>query len=176
MDSRTSDARFVRMPASSGCVIGPLGSLRASTNFAALSSLIASRRPTFICAGSKAVSVPGLALAAQYRTPSAPCSSSNPMGVTTLPLDFDIFFRSGSRTQPEMAACAHGSVPNSRCERSTVENSHVRMMSCACGRTSIGKTRANRSGSSSHRPAICGVSDEVAQVSMTSGSPLNPPG
>ena len=49
-------------------------------------------------------------------------------------------------------------------------------MSWACGRRSIGKTRANRSGSSSHPPAICGVSDEVAQVSMTSGSPTKPPG
>ena len=26
------------------------------------------------------------------------------------------------------------------------------------------------------RAAICGVSDEVAQVSITSGSPMNPPG
>ena len=30
------------------------------------------------------------------------------MGVTTLPFDFDIFLRSGSRTQPEMAASVHG--------------------------------------------------------------------
>ena len=50
------------------------------------------------------------------------------------------------------------------------------MISCACGRRSIGKTRANRSWSSSHPPAICGVSEDVAQVSMTSGSPTNPPG
>ena len=57
-----------------------------------------------------------------------------------------------------------------------VENSQVRMMSWAWGRRSIGNTRANRSGSSSQPPAICGVSDEVAQVSMTSGSPTNPPG
>ena len=28
--------------------------------------------------------------------------------MTTLPLDFDIFLRSGSRTQPEMAASVHG--------------------------------------------------------------------
>ncbi len=57
-----------------------------------------------------------------------------------------------------------------------VENSQVRMISWACGRTSMGNTRANRSGSSSHPPAIWGVSDEVAQVSMTSGSPMKPPG
>ena len=36
--------------------------------------------------------------------------------MTTLPLDFDIFLRSGSSTQPEMAACAHGSVRCSRCD------------------------------------------------------------
>ena len=49
-------------------------------------------------------------------------------------------------------------------------------MSWAWGRRSIGKVRANRSGSSSQPPAICGVSDEVAQVSMMSGSPMKPPG
>ena len=38
-----------------------------------------------------------------------PYSSSSPIGVTTLPLDFDIFLRSGSSTQPEIAACVHGS-------------------------------------------------------------------
>ena len=57
-----------------------------------------------------------------------------------------------------------------------VENSQVRMISWAWGRRSMGKTRANRSGSSSHPPAIWGVSEEVAQVSITSGSPTNPPG
>jgi hypothetical protein len=50
------------------------------------------------------------------------------------------------------------------------------MMSWPWGRMSIGNTRSNRSGSSSQPPAICGVSDEVAQVSMMSGSPMNPPG
>ncbi|MNW60443.1 hypothetical protein D3C74_384320 [compost metagenome] len=98
------------------------------------------------------------------------------MGVTTLPLDLDIFLRSGSRIQPEIAALVHGSEPCSRCERTTVEKSHVRMMSWPWGRRSMGKTRSNRSGSDSQPPAICGVSDEVAQVSMTSGSPTNPPG
>ena len=43
------------------------------------------------------------------------------------------------------------------------------MISCACGRRSIGKTCANRSGSSSQPPTICGVSDDVAQVSMHVG-------
>src|SRR5919205_4285764 len=50
------------------------------------------------------------------------------------------------------------------------------MMSCACGRRSIGKTAANSSGSVSQPEATCGDSDDVAQVSMTSGSAMNPPG
>ncbi len=101
------------------------------TNFDALSTFIASRRPTFIWLTSKMVSVPGRAQAAQYRTPSDPCSSSSPSGVTTLPFDFDIFLRSGSTTKPESAALLHGSESCSRCDRRTVSNSHVRMMSCA---------------------------------------------
>ena len=63
----------------------------------------------------------------------------------------------------------------SRCARTIRENSQVRMMSWALVHRSIGKTRSNRSGSSSQPPAICGVSDDVAQVSITSGSPTNPP-
>ena len=55
-------------------------------------------------------------------------------------------------------------------------NSQVLMISCDCGRRSIGNTRANRSGSVPQRPAICGVSDEVAQVSITSGSRDEPAG
>src|ERR671928_103682 len=98
------------------------------------------------------------------------------MGVVALPLDFDIFLRSGSTTNPEMAACDHGTASNSKCERTTVENSQVRMMSCACGRRSIGKTAANSSGSVSQPEATCGDSDDVAQVSITSGSATNPPG
>ena len=50
------------------------------------------------------------------------------------------------------------------------------MISWDWGRRSMGNTRANRSGSSSQPPAICGVSEEVAQVSNTSGSATNPPG
>src|SRR3712207_8526840 len=75
-----------------------------------------------------------------------------------------------------MVACVHGTVPCSKCERTTVENSQVRMMSCACGRWSIGKTCANSSGSVSQPEATCGDSDDVAQASMTSGSAMNPPG
>ena len=50
------------------------------------------------------------------------------------------------------------------------------MISGPCGRMSIGNTRANRSGSSSQCPPICGVSDDVAHVSMMSASPTKPPG
>ena len=98
------------------------------------------------------------------------------MGVTTLPLDFDIFLRSGSRIHPDRAAFDQGSEPCSKWARTTVENSQVRMISWAWGRRSMGKVRAKRSGSSSQRVAIWGLSDEVAQVSMTSGSPTKPPG
>ena len=98
------------------------------------------------------------------------------MGTTTLPTDLDIFLRSGSRIHPDRAALAHGMVSCSKWLRTTVENSQVRMISWACGRTSMGNVRANRSGSSSQAQAIWGVSDEVAQVSMMSGSPVNPPG
>ncbi len=55
-------------------------------------------------------------------------------------------------------------------------NSQVRMISGPWGRMSIGNTRAKSSGSSTQCPAICGVSEEVAQVSMMSGSPTKPPG
>jgi hypothetical protein len=96
--------------------------------------------------------------------------------VTTLPFDFDIFLRSGSRIQPEIAALRQGASPWSNSPRTTVENSQVLMMSWACGRTSIGNTRSNRSGSSGCPPAICGDSDDVAQVSITSGSAVKPPG
>src|SRR5687767_15356754 len=75
-----------------------------------------------------------------------------------------------------MVACDQGTAPCSKCARTTVENSQVRMMSCACGRWSIGKTCANSSGSVSQPEATCGESDDVAQVSMTSGSPMKPPG
>ena len=98
------------------------------------------------------------------------------MGVSALPFDLDIFLRSGSSTQPEIAALRHGSFRSSRCERRIVVNSHVLMMSCACGRTSVGNTFANSSSSSPFRPPIWGVSEEVAQVSITSGSPAKPPG
>ena len=125
---------------------------------------------------SAAVSTPGRALAAQYRTASDPYRSRRSAGVTTLPVDFDIFFRSGSSTQPEISASRQGSTPCSSSARNVVEKSQVRMISWACGRRSNGNTRVKRSSSTLHRPAICGVSDDVAQVSMMSTSPVKPPG
>ncbi len=160
-------------------MMGPRGSACSSAKRAALRILMARRRPTLNSPGSlgsNGASPPGRTLADQYLTPSDPNCSRSAVGVTTLPFDFDIFFRSGSTMNPEIAAWDHGSERCSRCDRSTVVNSHVRMMSCACGRTSIGKTRSNSSGSLNQPPAICGVIEEVAQVSMTSGSPTNPPG
>ena len=81
---------------------------------------MASRRPTRSWAGSKTMSVPSRPLAAQYRIASEPCLRSESIGVTTFPRDLDIFFRSGSRIQPEIAACRQGVTPYSWCARSTV--------------------------------------------------------
>ena len=103
-------------PVLSAALSGPM----LSTNRPALRILMASRRPTLIWARSNAVSTPSRALNDQYRTASAPCSRSRSMGVTALPLDLDIFLRSGSRIQPEIAACCHGNTPISVCARSTV--------------------------------------------------------
>ena len=156
--------------------IGAASPVTPSVNFDALRILIARRRPIFIWPSSTAVSMPG--------RPSPPSSAPRRsrtaraarIGVTTLPLHFDIFLRSGSRIQPLIVASLHGSASCSKCARTTVSNSHVRMISGPCGRRSIGNVRAKRSGSSSQPVAICGVSDDVAHVSITSGSPTNPPG
>ena len=67
-------------------------------------------------------------------------------------------------------------MPASKWARTTVENSQVRMMSWAWGRMSIGKVDAYRASSVRQPVAIWGVSDEVAQVSITSGSPAKPSG
>ena len=50
------------------------------------------------------------------------------------------------------------------------------MISWLCGRTSAGKSRACRAGSSAQCEPICGVSELVNQVSKTSASPTKPPG
>ena len=50
------------------------------------------------------------------------------------------------------------------------------MMSWAWGRMSIGNVAEYRASSVRQPVAIWGVSDEVAQVSITSGSPAKPPG
>ncbi len=147
-----------------------------NVNFDALRILIASLRPIFMMPKSTAVSTAGRPLHDQYRNASGPYSSTSGIGVTTLPFDFDIFLRSGSSTHPLIVVAAHGNPPCSKRERTTVSNNHVRMISGPCGRRSIGNVRSNRSGSSSHPVTICGVSDEVAHVSMTSGSSTKPPG
>ena len=55
-----------------------------------------------------------------------------------MPFDLDIFLWSESRIQPDRPAFVHGRAANSRFARTTVVNSQVRMMSCPCGRRSIG--------------------------------------
>ena len=50
------------------------------------------------------------------------------------------------------------------------------MISWLCGRRSIGKSRLCRSGAWIQPLAICGVSEEVNQVSKTSASAVKPPG
>ena len=55
-----------------------------------------------------------------------------------MPLDLDIFLRSGSRIQPLTAQWVQGAASASKWERTAVENSHVRMMSWAWGRRSMG--------------------------------------
>jgi hypothetical protein len=49
------------------------------------------------------------------------------------------------------------------------------MISCEWVFRSIGNVIWNKSWSRSQPQTICGVSDDVAQVSMTSGSDMNPP-
>ncbi len=133
------------MPRSSGSLTAPSRCSPLRTNFETLRTFIASLRPIFIWPTSNAVSTPGPPRAAQYRTPSDPYSCRSDSGVTTLPLDFDIFLRSGSSTNPEMEALVHGAEWFSKCARTTDENSQVRMMSWACGRRSIGNVRENKS-------------------------------
>ena len=79
-----------------------------STNRETLSTFMASRRPTFIWLSSNGESSPGRAMAARQRTASAPYLSRISVGTTTLPFDFDIFLRSGSRMNPETRAWLHG--------------------------------------------------------------------
>jgi hypothetical protein len=50
------------------------------------------------------------------------------------------------------------------------------MISCAWVFRSIGKVSPNSSSSRSQPQTICGLRDEVAQVSITSGSAVKPPG
>ena len=147
-----------------------------STNFEALSTFIASRRPTFIWVSSNGESSPGRVIAARQRTASAPNFARISSGTIALPLDLAIFLRSGSTMNPEIIAVDHGATWFSKWARTTRENSQVRMISWAWVHRSIGKTRCQRSSSVSQPPAMCGVSDEVAQVSITSGSPTKPPG
>ena len=163
------------MPRSSGSVIGPRGSACISANLAAFSILIASRRPTFICAGVERRVRSGPAARRPVAHAVGAVLLEQPHRRDDVALRLRHLLAVGVEHPAGDRACGSTAASRARaCARSTVSKSHVRMMSCACGRRSIGNTRANRSGSSSQSPAICGVSDEVAHVSMTSGSPVKP--
>src|SRR3954453_22330610 len=94
-----------------------------STNFETLRTFIASRRPTFIWDSSNGESRPGRAIAARQRTASEPYLFRISDGTTALPLDFDIFLRSGSTTKPEIIERFQGNVWFSKWARTTRENS-----------------------------------------------------
>src|SRR4051812_637730 len=78
------------------------------TNLDALSTFIASRRPTFIWVSSNGEALPGRTVAARQRTASAPYLSRISVGTPTLALDFDILLLSGSRMQPDSIAWVQG--------------------------------------------------------------------
>ena len=146
------------------------------TNLEALRTFIASRRPTFIwrLVERRVHAGPGHRRPPAHARPRRTCPGSR-RGRSALPLDLPIFLRSGSRMQPEIIACDHGTTPCSKCERTTRENSQVRMMSCACVHRSIGKTRCEQvvvglpaardvRGQRRRRPGVhdVGVADEAA--------------
>ena len=179
--SRASSAR------SSGSVTGASGLARRSADLApaarpartcsTFSILMASRRPTFSCAGSNAVSVPSRALAAQYRTASEPYCAQQvhrghhvALGLGHL-LPVRVEDPAGDRGVPPGQHAVLGVRAQHRVEQPGPDDL-VRL------RPQV--HREHPAGTGRRRvpqpPAICGVSDDVAQVSITSGSPVNPPG
>src|SRR5437868_5457757 len=74
---------------------------------------------------------------------------------------------SAARPHPEMAISFQGKTPKWWYDFTIVSNAHVRMISCACGRSDIGKTCSYSCLSVSQRPTIWGDMDEVAHVSIT---------
>ena len=163
-------------PAIERCGHRPRRLGRASANFDAFSSLIASRRPTFIW--------PTIERRVDTRS-AARRPVAHAVGPVLLEqahrrddvalrlrhlLPIGIEHKAGDRRMRPRQRVVLEMRPQHRREEPRPDDV-VRLR-----RRSIGKTRANRSGSLSQPPAICGVTDEVAHVSMTSGSPTKPPG
>ena len=98
------------------------------------------------------------------------------MGVTTLPFDFDIFLRSGSRTQPGDGGVGPRQRPvlevgaDDRREQPGADDL------VGLGTKVHGEPAAEEVGVVDPPGGDLGVSDDVAHVSMTSGSPMKPPG
>ena len=123
----------------------------------------------------------GIRAQARLRPPSsAPRRSrarrASPAGVTTLPLDFDIFLRSGSTMKPEMPALRprHDAVLELGAQHGREQPGADDVLALAAQR--VGEHELEQLVVAPQPPAICGVSDEVAQVSMMSSSPSKPPG
>ena len=96
--------------------------------------------------------------------------------MTTLPRDFDIFLRSGI----EHPARDRGIGPRQRVVfdvRAQDRREQPGPDDVVGLRAQVHRKHAPEQSSSSPAcPAICGVSEEVAHVSITSGSPTKPPG
>ena len=141
----------------------------------AFHSLIANFSPVTKSFSWKGRSSPNLDPAAQNRSASAEYFSIIARGSTTLPLLFDIFLPCGSCAWPEITQSFHGPTPKCNRDFTTVLNSQNVMMSCACGLRDIGNSFFLISGFLTRSVAICGVSDDVAHVSITSASGTNSP-
>ena len=158
-------------------IVEPAARPSTSTNFDAFSTFIASRRPTFICDSSNGESAPGRpSRPASARRRSRTCRGSPPAR-RRCPWTSTSSCGRGRATQPEIMRASTGACRARSAPARRVENSQVRMISCAWGRRSIGKTRSNRSGSSSQppgdlrregrrRPGVhdVGVADEAARL------------
>src|ERR1700689_2435451 len=117
-----------------------------------------------LVAHSRSASAPYLAITSSgtYRLkPSAPVDRSRSR--------LDSFLPCSLRPQPEISAVRHGTRPKSSSDCTTEEKSQVLMISNASTRSDIGASPGSVPPRA-HPSLICGVSDDVIQVSITSGS------
>ena len=85
------------------------------------------------------MSRPGLSrMASVKRSASAPCSATSASGSTTLPLVFDIFCPSGSRTRPVRWTVWNGAWPVKWMPVITIRATQKKRMSKPVMRTSVG--------------------------------------